>query len=78
MQIIGLDIETAKAPSHFPWRQGYYLSILSISYPDGSYQTWGFHHDDINFIDADTQWNDIQHEIDQYDVCALCTMLSLN
>jgi DNA polymerase I-like protein with 3'-5' exonuclease and polymerase domains len=70
MEILGIDIETSKSPNHFPWRAGYYLSLISLSYPNGTVNTWTFHHDENKFYDPDKNFREIQREIDRFDVIA--------
>jgi DNA polymerase I-like protein with 3'-5' exonuclease and polymerase domains len=67
---IGLDIETSKKPNHLPWKKGYYLSCLSISYPDDTERTWTFYHNENKFYDPDRHFREIQAEIDKYEIVA--------
>lgn len=44
--IIGFDVETTKAPRHFPWSRGSYLVCLSLARDDGVTKSWLFNHPD--------------------------------
>jgi DNA polymerase I-like protein with 3'-5' exonuclease and polymerase domains len=64
-------VETAKIPNNFPWKSGYYLSVLSLSFPDDTKKSWVFHHDEVQFYDPDINFKEIQAEIDKYEVTAM-------
>lgn len=70
LSVIGLDVETAKAPNHFPWKEDFYIACVSISYPDDTARTWFFHHDQIVESDSFKNIVEIQNEINQYDIVA--------
>jgi len=67
---IGLDIETSKTPNHFPWRPGYYLSLVCISYPDDTSKSWVFNHSSEPDYDPDKNFREIQAEIDKFNMVA--------
>lgn len=71
--IIGLDIETSKLPNSFPWKPGYYLSCISLSFHTGQKLTWFFEHDEYpDATEADYMQNfaEIQNCIDHADIVA--------
>ena len=70
-KLIGLDIETAKKPNHFPWKDRFYLSVVSISYPDDTAKSWVFHHNEVDDEDFIIKFDKIQREVDKYDYVAI-------
>ena len=69
--IIGIDIETSKSPAKMPWVKGYYLSIISLNYPNNTSRTWYFYHNDIKYFPGySINFEEIQKEIDKYDIVA--------
>lgn len=71
MRIVGLDIETSEKPNHFPWKQGFYISTISLSYPDETTETWVIEHDEEDNTDALVVISSqISQKIQQYDVVA--------
>lgn len=70
LSILGLDIETSKNPNSFPWCPGYYLSIISVNYPNDTSKTWYFKHNNVTDYDSWKNFNEIQAEIDKYDAVA--------
>ena len=68
-----LDVESSKFPSGLPWQDGYFLSVVSIVSPTKT-KSWLLTHKDnendpcyFNYIPA---INEIQNELDKYDVIA--------
>lgn len=71
--VIGLDIETAKKPNLLPWKDGYYLSCVSI-YGDSGAKTWYFthdEHDDLTDADFAQNFKEIQVYINGADIVAI-------
>lgn len=66
--IIGLDVETSKIPNHYPWKEGFYLSCVSLSLPTGVNKSWLFHHKSIQEVNYKQNFKEIQAFIDLYDV----------
>jgi len=72
MNIGGFDIETSKKPNFLPWFKGYFLSVISISYPNNTARSWVFIHDE-NVIDIKTyklQLLEIEVELNSFDIIA--------
>lgn len=66
MRTICLDVETSKAPNHFPWLEDSFLVSVGIVDFSGLKKVWYFNHKELN-IDSDTinkNLKEIQYEID--------------
>ena len=70
-QIIGLDVETSKIPNHYPWKDQFYLTCVSVSRPDNTARTWFFRHKTISTpVDYTKQFAEIEAELNKYDMVA--------
>lgn len=70
LNIIGFDVETAKAPNHFPWRENFYLTTISISLPNNVNLSWMFHHETLSNVDYNKNFKEIQTYLDKADYIA--------
>ena len=67
----GLDVESSKFPAGYPWHEGYYLSVVSITNPVGK-RSWLLTHDEnmdgAFYFDYKPAIAEIQEELNKYDV----------
>jgi DNA polymerase-1 len=68
---IAIDVETTKAPNHFPWSKDSALVCLSMAKDDGTLRTWFFNHPCRNKYHPDQTYaeslEEIQNEINASD-----------
>ncbi len=73
-QMLAIDIETSKAPAMYPWREGFYVSLISCCEPSGHKTTFLFYHDDYDSVQQTVlgppakQLMDLQKLINKYSV----------
>ena len=74
MKLLGIDVETTKAPAHFPWRSGFQLVMVSCNdYKNKNHTFWFFHHS-MDDIDQQASLTKLQWLINQHDMVAAHNM----